>query len=99
MAWGDNKNYDKNNTIVVFRNKKKQEGTRQPDYTGSVVINDIEYDIAMWIKESKGVIFSAGTIQPKSEKKAYALAHKDDPKPDPLKQQEAKAKDDEDLPF
>lgn len=42
---------DKNNTMVIFTNKKTKEG--QPDYRGNGVINDVEMSVSIWKNISK----------------------------------------------
>ncbi len=37
----------------LFKNNKKQSGTAQPDYTGTVMINGEELRVAGWIKQGK----------------------------------------------
>lgn len=46
--------YDNNMSGVLFRNDKKEAGSKQPDYRGKLEINGIEYELAAWIREAKG---------------------------------------------
>ena len=59
----ENKQYDKTNTIAIFRNDKG-DNQKRPDYTGTVNVNGKEYKVSMWLKTSqKGTQFLAGQIQ------------------------------------
>lgn len=44
---------NKEKTGVLFRNKKKKEGSQQPDYTGKVTFDGQEMQMAAWIKDGK----------------------------------------------
>ena len=43
----------KDNSGVLFRNDRKEPGTRQPDHTGNCTIHGKDFRIAAWIKVSK----------------------------------------------
>lgn len=43
--------YDNNMTGALFKNKKK-ETEKHPDYNGSCEIDNVEYWISAWVKES-----------------------------------------------
>lgn len=45
--------YDNNMSGVLFRNNRKQEGSKAPDYNGKLEIDGTEYELAGWIRESK----------------------------------------------
>ena len=47
-------NYDSNNRGALFRNTKKAEGSKQPDYNGEAEINGKKLEIAAWMSKSKG---------------------------------------------
>lgn len=63
------------NQAVLFKNTKKQAGTKQPDYLGSINIEGEIRDLAMWARKSeKGVVYLLGNnappyIKPEEEKK------------------------------
>lgn len=42
-----------NNSGALFRNRKK-ETDRQPDYTGTATVDNIQYRISAWINEPRG---------------------------------------------
>ena len=47
------------NSGTLFRNNKKQDGDKQPDYTGNVKANGKELRIAGWVKQgAKGSFLS-----------------------------------------
>lgn len=39
---------------ALFKNKKKGENEKAPDYTGSINIEGTTYDLAAWIKKTEG---------------------------------------------
>ena len=41
----------KNNSGVLFKNNKTKEG--QPDYTGTMIIENKDYRISAWVNKSK----------------------------------------------
>jgi len=45
-------NYDPNMKGVLFKNDKG-DNDKRPDYRGSAVINNVDYNISGWIKVSK----------------------------------------------
>lgn len=38
---------------VLFKNKRKKEGSKQPDYTGSCQIDGVELWISAWLNTSR----------------------------------------------
>lgn len=42
--------YDNNMTGVLFKNKKKQPGDKQPDYKGNCEVEGKRWDVAGWIR-------------------------------------------------
>jgi uncharacterized protein (DUF736 family) len=62
--------YDPNLKGVLFRNDKGGHEKR-PDYRGSAVINNVDYNISAWIKASKktGDKFLSLTFQEKEQAK------------------------------
>jgi len=45
--------YDNTNTGVLFKNDKKPEGSKQPDYKGTININGEEKELAAWVRDGK----------------------------------------------
>jgi len=43
---------DKDMTGVLFNNNRKEK-ENQPDFTGNVIVNDVEYRLAGWKRKSK----------------------------------------------
>lgn len=68
--------YETNNMSgSLFKNDKKVEGSNQPDYRGTIKINDVEYWQSAWIKQSaSGVTFMSFAYQLKDEQPAAAPA-------------------------
>jgi hypothetical protein len=68
--------YETNNMSgSLFKNDKKVEGSNQPDYRGTIKINDVEYWQSAWVKTSaSGVKFMSFAYQLKEEQPAAAPA-------------------------
>lgn len=85
--------YDNNNSIVLFKNDKYEEGGKHPMYKGNATFNGTKLNCAVWLKEAngegklpKGTKFFSGTF--------------DDWKPDSSKANSGDAlKADDDIPF
>jgi hypothetical protein len=52
----------KDGDISIFKNNKKAT-EKQPDYTGTALINGQKMQVALWIKEGQKGKFFAGKIQ------------------------------------
>lgn len=52
----------KDGDISIFKNNKK-ETEKQPDYTGTALINGQKMKVALWVKEGQKGKFFAGKIQ------------------------------------
>ena len=59
----------KDGDIVVFKNNRKQE-ERQPDMTGSALINGVEYSVSFWTKEGTNGKFLSGRIEERQARRA-----------------------------
>jgi hypothetical protein len=49
----------------LFRNHKKEEGSKQPDYRGDAMIGGEVMEISAWVKEGNGGKFFSLNIKPK----------------------------------
>ena len=59
--------YDNTNSGVLFKNEKRRDD-RDPNYTGSVNVNGVEFYLNAWIKESKaGCKYMSLSVKPKPE--------------------------------
>ena len=59
--------YDNNNRGALFKNNKRTHD-KQPEYTGSVEVNNVEYYLSAWVKESKnGQKFFSLSFTPKDQ--------------------------------
>jgi uncharacterized protein (DUF736 family) len=45
--------YDNTNRGVLFRNDKKEDGDKRPDYKGTINFNGVDTKLAGWIKVGK----------------------------------------------
>jgi hypothetical protein len=55
---------ERNNSGVLFRNLRKKEGSKQPDYRGDLLIDGARFELAAWIREAKnGRKFLALAVQ------------------------------------
>ncbi len=81
-----------NNTIVLFKNEYYKEGENKPVLKGKLVIDGVEKEIALWVKEKDGKNYYSGKIS--------APYVKEGSKPtDPLKRGQVSNDDDSGLPF
>lgn len=75
--------YDNNNSGALFKNDRKREGKKDPDYTGSVEVDGVGYWIDAWIKNKdtpgKKTLLSL-SFRPK-EKKQYREEDEDQRRP------------------
>jgi uncharacterized protein (DUF736 family) len=61
--------YDNEKRGVLFKNSKK-ETEKHPDYTGTVTVDGVEYQLAAWIRQSKtGKPFMSLSLSEKQERK------------------------------
>ena len=92
-------NYDPNMKGVLFKNDKG-DNDKRPDYRGSAVINNVDYNISGWIKASKksGDKYMSLKIEPKGEGK---LSRGGEPQQQATKQPQMREAnwDDPDMPF
>lgn len=62
----------KDNSGALFRNSRKEQ-PNHPDYTGTAVIEGVEYWLSAWVKESKGgQKYFSMSYKPKEERRAPA---------------------------
>ena len=54
--------YDNRNTVVIFKNNKREKETH-PEYRGTVNVDGKEYEISLWVKEGKAGKFFSGAIK------------------------------------
>ena len=54
--------YNNTNTVVIFKNNKKEKDTH-PEYRGTVNVEGKEYEISLWVKDGKAGKFFSGKIQ------------------------------------
>lgn len=59
--------YDNDMSGALFKNKKKEEGDKKPEYTGQCEINGQEMWISAWVKESARGKFFSMRFTPKEE--------------------------------
>lgn len=79
--------YDNRNRFTLFRNNRKREGKKDPDFNGTFTdSNNVEYWINAWSTEPKGggEKFLSGSIKPKdpgsgASQKASAAMNDDVP--------------------
>lgn len=75
------------NSGALFRNNKKQEGDKLPDYNGTIKVNGVEKQIAGWVRQgAKGSFLSLKISEPYK-------------KPLDAKVVKTKTEDSDDLPF
>ena len=89
---------NKNNSGNLFKNTFKEEGSKQPDYKGDVMINGTVMKASLWVnKDKNGNPYFGLGFQSMDEAMKYSKANSDStPKPEFSKPQSTK---DDDLPF
>ena len=65
----DNKQNQRDNSGVLFRNEKK-DNERAPEYKGNITVDGKDYWLSAWIKEGKSGKFMGLAVSPKEEYKA-----------------------------
>ncbi|NQW80606.1 MAG: hypothetical protein HQ445_05465 [Polaromonas sp.] len=45
--------FDNTNRGVLFKNDRKQDGDKKPEYTGSLNVDGVEFFLDAWLKTSK----------------------------------------------
>jgi len=60
--------HDNTNRGVLFRNDRKAEGSKQPDYRGEGNYGGTDFEIAGWLRDSaRGTKFLSLSFQPKRD--------------------------------
>lgn len=77
------------NEGVIFKNDKKPEGSKQPDYRGEINCDGVKKEIALWVRKSEAgkSYFSVKISEP------YQAQEKREPQRQPVEQPS------DDLPF
>ncbi len=70
---------EKRNGGALFKNDKKQKET-QPDYTGTITVDGVDYWLSAWVKESKAGMkyFSLATTKKDSQPTTTTSSSSDD---------------------
>lgn len=63
--------YDNTNRGVLFRNNRKSKQT-QPDYTGKLNVDGVDFELSAWEKEGKNGTFLSVSIKPPFKKEENA---------------------------
>jgi hypothetical protein len=64
----------------LFPNRKKEPGSKQPDWRGDVLINGVLMEIAGWSKEGRQGSFLSLAVKPKQERRDDPPAGGGEPK-------------------
>lgn len=60
--------FDKTNRGVLFRNNRKEEGDKKPEYTGSLNVDGVEFFLDAWLKTSQnGAKFMSVSVKRKDK--------------------------------
>ena len=58
--------YDNTNRGALFKNTKKRDGKKDPDYNGSLNVGGHDYWLSAWLtKDRNGNTFMSVSVQPK----------------------------------
>ena len=77
----------KQNEGAIFKNTKKPEGSKQPDYRGEIDCDGVKKEIALWLSESKSgvkyfsVKLSDPWVKPEAKESAPASEQSGDDLP------------------
>ena len=67
--------YDNNNRGVLFKNDRKTEGDKKPEYTGSLNVDGVEFFLDAWLKVGKsGAKFMSVSVKRKDKQTTAAPA-------------------------
>ena len=84
----------KNNSGAIFKNEKKGDNEKAPDYRGSANYNGEPFEIALWLKTSdKGTKYFSVAISEPYKKPEAEVPKSQKPKPS------AEPMPEDDLPF
>ena len=60
--------YDKTNTFAIFVNDRKEAGSKQPDRTGTINVDGVEYFMDAWLgKTQAGATYLQGKVKRKDK--------------------------------
>lgn len=60
--------YDNTNRGVLFKNNRKEEGDKKPEYTGSLNVDGVEFFLDAWLKTSQnGAKFMSVSVKRKDK--------------------------------
>lgn len=69
----------KPNRGALFKNNRKEPGSKQPDYTGSGNFDGKDFQVSAWLEKSKGgTPYFSFAFQPPYKKDAVKVAGDDD---------------------
>ena len=72
--------YDNNCRGVLFKNDRKTEGDKKPEYTGSLNVDGVEFFLDAWLKVGKsGAKFMSVSVKRKDKQTTAAPAAKPAP--------------------
>ena len=98
----DNNMASKDNSGNLFKNTFKEEGTKQPDYKGEVMINGTVMKASLWLnKDKNGKTYFGLGFQSMEEAAKYSKANSTTTAPPTFAESQATppAPADEDIPF
>lgn len=93
--------FDNTNRGVLFKNSRKEEGDKKPEYTGSLNVDGVEFFLDAWLKTSQnGAKFMSVSVKRKDKQAEPAAAPRTAQRPPPMRQSGGGYQDpDGDIPF
>ena len=90
----------KDNSGNLFKNTFKEEGSKQPDYKGEVMVNGVVMKASLWLnKDKNGQTYFGLGFQSMEDAAKYSKEHSTATPPPQFDKPQATAKLGDDLPF
>ena len=75
--------YDNTNRGVLFKNDRKEQGDKKPEYTGSLNVDGVEFFLDAWLKDGKSGKFMSVSVKRKDKQPQATPPHRQAAAPRP----------------